>query len=104
MEKDTYVISVLRVKDYTGNDCEPYWEYASYDRYAGGMSSGFPCFSSVLGHAERYSSVKEAEEKFPDWWKGFTYGGSDEYRRNYDLKSLGIRKMVFNTKKKLTVE
>lgn len=101
--KDTYVISILRVKDYAGNDCEPYWEYASYDNYAGGMSSGFPCFSSVLGHAERYSSVKEAEEKFNKWWDGFTYGCSD-YRSKYDIKSLGIRKMVFNTKKKLKVE
>lgn len=102
MEKDTYVISILRVKDSFGNDCEPYWEYASYDRYVGSVSSGFPCFSSELGHAERYSSVKEAEEKFIDWWKWFTYSRKN-YQRYYDLESLGIRKMVFNTKKKLTV-
>lgn len=100
--KDTYVISILRVKDYTGNKCEPYWEYTSYDNYAGSMSSGCPCFSDVLGHAEIYSSVEEAEEKFHKWWDGFT-SGCNNYRSKYDIKSLGIRKIIFSTKKKLEV-
>ena len=30
-----FVISILRVRDYCGNNCEPYWEFASYDNYAG---------------------------------------------------------------------
>ena len=100
--RDTYVISILRVKDYAGNTCEPYWEYASYDNYAGSMSSGYPCFSDVLGHAEIYSSVEEAEEKFGKWWDEFTSGCSN-YRSKYDIKSLGIRKIIFSTKKKLEV-
>ena len=101
--KETYVISILRVKDYKGDNCEPYWEYASYDNYAGSMSSGYACFSSVLGQAEKYSSVEEAEEKFSKWWDELT-SVFRNYRSKYDIESLGIRKMIFSTKKKLEVK
>lgn len=39
-----YVISIKRVRNYSGEECEPYWEYASYDRYAGAMSLGVSLF------------------------------------------------------------
>lgn len=97
-----YVISILRVRDYSGNKCEPYWEYASYDTHAGSLSTGYPCFDS-LTYANHYSSVEDAEDQFPKWWEDFVYGHSTRYKQDYDIKSLGIRKVIFNTKKKLTV-
>lgn len=96
-----YVVSVKRVRDYNGEECEPYWEYASYDRYAGAMSSGCPCFD-YLNHAITYDSVEEAEEKFKYWWKYYIQGHSN-FQRNYDASTLAIRKINFSTKKKLEV-
>ena len=96
-----YVISIKRVRNYSGEECEPYWEYTSYDRYAGALSSGYPCFDH-LNHAIKYNSVKEAEESFKSWWSGFVYGHRN-YHLDYDISTLAIRKITFNTKKKLEV-
>lgn len=96
-----YVISIKRIRDYSGNLAEPYWEYASYDRYAGAMSSGYPVFDH-LAHAVSFDSIEEAEEAFPNWWKNFVYGNSN-YEQEYDISTLAIRKINFSTKKKLTV-
>lgn len=98
--EESYVISILRVRDYADNECKPYWEYASHDRYAGGMSSGYPCFDRCLSHADRYHSVKEAENAFNKWWDNFR---CCDFNEKYDIDSLAIRKINIVTKKKLTV-
>lgn len=103
MSEKNYVISIKRVKNYVGEKLEtPEWEYASYDRYAGSMSSGYPCFDGFIGHAIRFASVEEAEKEFPKWFKDFAYGHS-RYQEDYDMDSLAIRKITFVTKRRLPV-
>ena len=89
------VISILRVKDYCGKDCEPYWEYASYDIYSGSFSTGYPCFSNIK-QAIKFDSIEDAEQKFDKWWRDFVHGHSS-YRANYDMSTLGIRELKLNT-------
>ena len=87
--KSSYVISIQRVTSYTGKKLDtPEWEYAQYDNYAGSFSTGYPCFSSLL-HAIKFNSVEEAEKWFKEEKKYLT----PILDRNYNLSSLGIRKM-----------
>ena len=61
-----YVVSLKRVVNYLGErlkDDEQYFEYMQFDRYAGSMSTGYPCFGDLM-HAERYDSVDEAKQAF----------------------------------------
>ena len=86
--KSSYVISIQRVTSYTGKKLDaPELEYAQYDNYAGSFSTGYPCFGSLL-HAIKFNSVEEAEKWFAE---EKTYLDFDS--RNYNLSSLGIRKM-----------
>ena len=42
-----YVVSVKRIVDHLGNPIkeeDQYYEYMSYDKYAGSMSTGYPCW------------------------------------------------------------
>lgn len=94
-EKSVFVISVKRVRNCWGDKCEPYWEYTSYDNYAGAMSSGYPCFDR-LNHAITYDSMKDAEEKFKKWWRTFRSANSNIAER-YDLSTLGVREMRLST-------
>lgn len=98
-----FVISILRVGDYCGNNCEPYWEFASYDNYAGSFSTGYPCFDGLM-HAITFDSTEDAEQKFEKWWKDFVYGHSN-YTKDYDISTLGIRELKLDTvsEKLLTV-
>ena len=98
-----FVISIKRVRDYLGNKCEPYSEYASYDRYAGSFSTGYPCFDRIE-HAITFDSIEDAEQKFEKWWKDFVYGHSN-YAKDYDISTLCIRELKLNTvsEKMLTV-
>ena len=86
--KSSYVISIQRVTSYTGKKLDtPEWEYAQYDN-AGSFSTGYPCFSSLL-HAIKFNSVEEAEK----WFKEEKEYLTSMLDRNYNLSSLGIRKM-----------
>ena len=86
--KSSYIISIQRVTSYTGKKLDnPEWEYAQYDNYAGSFSTGYPCFGSLL-HAIKFNSVKEAEKWFEEEKTYLDFNG-----RNYNLSSLGIRKM-----------
>ena len=98
MSKDKYVIGIKRIKDYSGNSVkEPLLCYASYDRYAGSGSTGYPVFDNELNHAITFSSVEEAEEKFKIWAEGLI-GFKSDY---YDLDSLAIMQIAIAPKKKL---
>ena len=98
MNKSKYVIGIKRIKDYSGNSVkEPFLCYASYDKYAGSMSTGYPVFDNYLGHAITSSSVEEAEEKFETWFKGLIGFKPDDY----DLDSLAIMEIAVLPKKKL---
>ena len=85
--KSSYVISIQRVTSYTGKKLDtPEWEYAQYD--TGSFSTGYPCFSSLL-HAIKFNSVEEAEKWFKEEKKYLT----SMLDKNYNLSSLGIRKV-----------
>lgn len=99
---NNYVISVKRVKTYSGDVLKPeeqYFEYAGLDNYAGSFSSGYPVFLYET-HAERFKTVEDAEK----WWNSNKkYLLSRLREDNYDINTLAIRKCVYSTKKKLTV-
>lgn len=92
MKKIVYVISIKRVRDYDPYPekkllAKPVWEYASFDRYAGSMSSGLPVFDSYRPHAHEFRSVEAAKE----WWinnKRYIL----ERPEDFDLSSVAIRK------------
>lgn len=87
--KSSYIISIQRVTSYTGKKLDnPEWEYAQYDNYAGSFSTGYPCFGSLL-HAIKFNSVEEAEKWFEEEKEYLT----PRLNKNYNLSSLGIRKM-----------
>ena len=97
MNKSKYVIGIKRIKDYSGNSVkEPFLCYASYDKYAGSMSTGYPVFDNYLGHAITFSSVEGAEEKFETWSKGLIGLKPDDY----DLDSLAIMQVAIVPRKK----
>ena len=101
MRKKDYVVSVKVIKGYNGKELKPeeqYYEYFSYDRYAGSMSSGYPCFD-CLNHAERFESVEEAEKTFNNCKKDLELTTS---MSKIDLSTIAIRKIVVKTKKMLT--
>ena len=98
-----YVISIKRIKDYQGKPLEtPEWEYAGYDRYSGSMSTGYPCFTSYIGHASTFKSVNDAKEILPKWIKDFMYP-THTLNDSYDWSSLAIRKIVFHTADKIDI-
>lgn len=98
MSKDKYVIGIKRIRDYSGELAkEPFLCYASYDKYAGSGSTGYPVFDNELNHAITFNSVEEAEEKFKAWSKGLIGFRSDDY----DLSSLVIMQVAIVPKKKL---
>ena len=98
------VIAVLRIRDYSNKECEPYWEFASYDQYAGSFSSGYPCFDNNLVHAITFKNVADAEDRFKRWWKDYVLGHSG-YDRSYDMSTLCIKELKLETvsEKHLTV-
>lgn len=101
---NAYIISIKRIKDYNGKPLsEPEWEYASYDRYAGSMSTGYPCFTSCIGYANKFKSADAARESLSDWLKDFMYP-TKRLDDSYDWSSLAIRKIVFHTIEKLNVK
>lgn len=52
MSKDKYVIGIKRIRDYSGELAkESFLCYASYDKYAGSGSTGYPVFDNELNHA-----------------------------------------------------
>ena len=101
MQKKDYVVSVKVTKGYDGKELKPeeqYYEYFSYDRYAGSMSSDYPCFD-CLSHAERFESVEEAEKTFNKYKKDLEITASMSM---IDLSTIAVRKIVVKTKKMLT--
>ena len=100
--KKKYVISIKRIKDYSGNvlpDNEHFWEYAQYDDHAGSFSTGYPCFSDEY-HAKTFVSVEEAEK----WWndnKKYMFYGCRESSK-YDITTLAIRERIYKPSKKLS--
>lgn len=88
-----YVVSIKRTRDCTGellSEDKQYWEYASYDRYAGSFSTGYPCFGS-LNHAEKFENEGQAKE----WWEKSKNFVTSRMEIDYDFSTLAIRKMVF---------
>lgn len=88
-----YVVSIKRIRDHTGEQLaedKQYWEYASYDRYAGSFSTGYPCFSGI-NHAENFETVEKAKE----WWEGFKKYTTNRYEKDYDFSTVAVRKTVY---------
>lgn len=99
-----YVITIKRVKSYTGAILEsPRYEYAGIDKYAGSFSTGYPMFSRERSHAVEFDSMDKAFE----WWndsKGFL---TQYYSvHDFDWSTLGIREehVTYSLKKKLVVD
>jgi len=100
--RNSYVISVKRIRTYLGDALRPeeqYFEYAGNDNYAGSFSTGYPVFLNEM-HAERFKTEADAEE----WWnKNKRHLVSRLSPEDYDLSTLAIRKVTYNKKKGLKV-
>lgn len=59
-----FVISVKRLFDYLGNKLDkPEYEYFGYDKYAGSLSTGYPCWQDFY-HAETFETAEEAKDVY----------------------------------------
>lgn len=91
-----YVISVKKVRNFNREPLPiPEWRYAQYDDYAGSFSTGYPIFSG-MEHASRYKTVDEAKE-----WYQKNKDFLSRYFDEYDVSTLAIREVAFNTIEKL---
>lgn len=89
--ENKYVISVKRVRDYSGchlEESKQYFEYAQIDD-KGPMATGWPCLSSFYG-AKTFNTVDDALA----WWKSNRYV-LDYGKNDYALDTLAVRKVIF---------
>lgn len=94
MQNGKYVISIKRIKNYSGENLKPedqYYQYAGYDIHSGSMSTGYPIFLDEC-KALRFKTVDDAK----NWWKV----NSKDMLNNqncYDYNTLVIREVVYRT-------
>ena len=87
---ERYVISVKARKDVMGRDCEE-WRYAGIDD--GSYGSGYPCWCYSDYSCKSFGSIEAAKEWF-NKSKSFLLGSYYE-KDNLDMKTLGIRKVIY---------
>lgn len=94
-----FVISCIARRNILGEVLENgEWRYACMDD-RGPMATGYPTMGFSIYDAKLFPSIKDAEEWF-NGCKKYLF----EDRFNYDFDTLAIRKVAFNTKKKLSVK
>lgn len=96
--KERYVISVKARKNVMDRDCEE-WRYAGIDD--GSYGSGFPCWCNSDYFCKSFGSIEAAKEWFNES-KSFLLG-SYYKKDNLDMKTLGIRKVIYNYKKVMSL-
>lgn len=99
-----YVITIKRIKSYTGATLEnPRYEYAGIDEYAGSFSTGCPMFSRERSHAVEFDSMEKAFE----WWNNCKRFLTQHYSiHDFDWSTLGIReeRVTYYLKQKLVAD
>lgn len=88
--EERYVISIKARKDILGNDKEE-WRYAGIDD--GSYGSGYPCWCYKDYSCKSFGSVEDAKEWFSKS-KSFLLGSYYE-KYNLDIRTLGIRKVIY---------
>lgn len=96
MKNRPYVISVKRIKDYSGEPTNEF-AYAGLDEHGGSLSTGYPIFCSYEGHAKHFESVREAK----DWWEKNSKDLIGFRQDAYDISTLAIRKIIYKKIEKL---
>lgn len=97
--KNMFVISCIARRNILGEVLENgEWRYACIDD-RGPMATGYPTMGFSMYEAKTFPSIKDAEEWFNSC-KKYLF----EDRFDYDFDTLAIRKVAFNTKKKLSVK
>lgn len=88
--EERYIISVKARKDVRGNEKEE-WRYAGIDD--GSHGSGYPCWLYSDYSCRSFKDVESAKKWF-DRARSFLLGSYYE-KDNLDMKTLGIRKVIY---------
>lgn len=95
-DKPVFVTSIMRVKNYNGEECEPIQEFAGHD------INGQFCFGP-LQNAMMSFNMDDAEQEFRVWWTGFKHYHPN-YEKYFDMNTLCIKKQELSTTLKMLAD